>query len=171
MVAQADDVRPHGQDAPQKRQQIGTALISATVTIVAALIGVLPQMRDKDSKIDHLQQQVSQLKQQPPAADDLGDKGLTPPAKALAIAGNVLDLKTKLPLGGVDVFLIPLSNPKLMARTDKAGAFRFPNAPDQRYWIVVRDSKSGNSSAGFVDEDNDEATFETGAVIKYSVKK
>ena len=168
MVAQAKDAHPRRHPAPKRKQQMAAALISAAVTITVTFIGVLPKLWNKDSKIDDLEQQVAQLKQQAGAAGDSKEKG--PAAKRLLIGGMVLDLTGKRPLGRAEVYLIPLSNPKLMAKTDDTGGFKFKEIPDQPYWIVVRDPKRGSSSAGFIDEDNNEATFE-GAVVKYRVER
>lgn len=170
MAAHVEDAHPGGDAPLRKTPQVITALVSVVGTVLVAFIGVLPQLRNKDVTIGDLQQQVTQLKLQNNLVGDSKDKGPAAAAKRLLISGTVMDLTGKRPLGGTDVYLIPLSNPKLMATTDEAGGFKFKDIPDQRYWIVVRDSGSGSSSAGFIDEDNSEARFK-GAVIKYRVEK
>jgi len=170
MAAQIEEVPPRGDALHKKAPQITTALVSVVGTVLVAFIGVLPQLRNKDVTIDELQQQVAQLRQQNGAVGDAKAKAPAATDKRLLISGTVLDLKGRSPLSATDVYLIPLSNPKLMATTDETGGFKFKDIPDQRYWIVVRDSGSGSSSAGFIDEDNSEARFK-GAVIKYRVEK
>ena len=170
MAARIKDADPGGAAASKRTPQLATALISSVGAVLVTFIGVLPQLRSKDVAIGDLQQQVSQLKlSQSNLSGDGKDRTPAEPKKLL-ISGTVLDLSGKRPLGSTDVYLIPLSNPKLMATTDDAGGFRFRGIPDQRYWIVVRDSNSGSSSAGFIDEDNSEARFK-GATVRYRVEK
>jgi len=139
MVAHARDARPRKQIIPEKKQ-VATALISVAGTVLVAFIGVLPRYQGK-----------------------------TPEAHRLSIAGAALDSTTMQPLGWKDVFLIPSSNnPQLIGQTDGAGGFKFPDVPDQQYWIVVRDSESGTSGGGHIDQNHGEAKF-NGTLIRYSV--
>ena len=170
MAAQIKDAHPSGDALHKKAPQITTALVSVVGTVLVAFIGVLPQLRNKDVIIDELQGQVARLTLQTNPVGAPNGKAPAATDKRLLISGTVLDLKGRHPLSATDVYLIPLSNPKLMATTDETGGFKFKDIPDQRYWIVVRDSGSGSSSAGFIDEDNSEARFK-GAVIKYRVEK
>jgi hypothetical protein len=172
MEAQIEDAHP-GRDsaATQGRTpQIAIALLSVIGTVVVAFIGVLPQLRNKDVTIGDLQKEVAQLKTQANLFDDSKGREAAAPAKRLFISGNVMDLTGNRPLGSTDVYLIPLNSPKLIAKTNADGSFIFRDMPDERYWIVVRDSATGTSSAGLIDEDNSEARF-SGALIKYHVEK
>ncbi len=166
MSQSADNLQPQSP-----KLLLSTALITAVATIGAAFLGVVPQLRSKDvGQIEALQQQVEQLKQQANVISSSGGNSSTATVKTLVINGTVLDPTAGRPLTGAQVYLVPLSNPKLMALTSNDGEFRFKGIPDQRYWIVVRDSDRGNSSAGFIDEDNSEVKF-SGALIKYKVEK
>lgn len=173
MSTQIEDAPSRGDAASGRTQQVFTATVSVLGTVLVAFISILPQLRDKNVRIEDLQTKVAQLQQQQQQAVAVGDSRDKPPPatdKKLLISGTVVDLSGRLPLASADVYLIPLSNPKLMATTDEAGRFRFKDMPDQRYWIVVRDSASGSSSAGFIDEDNSEARFK-GAIVRYRVEK
>ena len=141
-----------------------TALITATTTIAASFLGIIPHIRSSDrGQIGELEQQVRQLKQ----ANVVDSSGSH---RTLNISGTVLSPNAERMLGRPDVFLIPLSNPKLMAATNAAGQFQFNDVPDQQYWIIVRDPKHGKSGAGFMDKDNLEVPLEM-ALVKYKVEK
>ena len=151
MSGSADNV-----SAQNPKILIATALITAMTTIAAAFLGIVPHMRSSDrGQIGALHQQVEQLKRA---------------NKTLNISGTVLGPNAERMPGRPDVFLIPLSNPKLMAATNAAGQFHFNDVPDQQYWIIVRDPKLGKSGAGFMDKDNLEVPLD-GTLVKYKVEK
>jgi hypothetical protein len=141
-----------------------TALITAVTTIAAAFLGIVPQMRSGDlGQIGELQQQIGQLKQ----ANVINGAKTN---KTLNISGTVLGLDAGRMPGRPDVYLIPLSNPKLIAATSAAGEFHFNDVPDQQYWIIVRDPKLGKSGGALMDKDGVEVPLEI-ALVKYKVEK
>ena len=156
MSASADNL-----PAQNPKTLIATALITAITTMAAAFLGIIPHLRNSDRGIvGQLQQQVEQLKQA---------NGGAKSNKTLNISGTVLGPDAKPMSSRPDVFLIPLSNPKLMAATKASGEFHFNGIPDQQYWIIVRDPKLGKSGAGFMDKDNLEVPLDV-AVVKFEVE-
>jgi hypothetical protein len=159
MSASADNL-----SAQNPKILIVTALITAITTIAAAFLGIVPHLRSNDrGQIGELQQQMEQLR----LSNDINSAKNN---KTLNISGTVLDPDAKPMLGRPDVFLIPLSNPKLMAATNATGEFHFNGVPDQQYWIIVRDPKLGKSGAGFMDKDNLEVPLDV-ALVKFKVEK
>jgi hypothetical protein len=159
MSASADDL-----STQNPKILIVTALITAITTIAAAFLGIVPQMRSSDrGQIGELQEQIERLKQATAVNSAKSDKMLN-------ISGTVLGPNAERVLGRPDVFLIPLSNPKLMAATNANGQFHFNNVPDQQYWIIVRDPKLGKSGAGFMDKDNPDIPLDV-ALVQYKVEK
>lgn len=141
-----------------------TALITGIATIAVAFLGIVPSLRGNDrGHIGKLEQQIEQLKQSSVVSSSKSNKTLN-------ISGTVVGPNASPMMSRPDVYLIPLSNPKLMARTKATGEFQFNGVPDQQYWIVVRDPKLGNSGAGFMDMDNREVPLD-GAMVKFNVEK
>jgi hypothetical protein len=159
MSASADNL-----PAQNPKTLIVTALITAITTITAAFVAIVPHMRSSDrGQIGELQQQIEQLKQ---ANAVYGAKS----NKTLNISGTVLGPKAEQMLGRPMVFLVPLSNPKLIAATTAAGQFRFNDVPDQQYWIIVRDQKLKISGDGLMDKDNLEVLLDAG-LVRYKVER
>ncbi len=170
MAAQIEDAQPDKGAAPKRTLQIITVLIPAIAGVLGTFITVLPQLRDKDVAIGDLKEQVSALKSHL-VADSKGK----PPAEAtkrLKITGTVVDSSGK-PLSWAEVLVTPQSTPKLIGNTQADGSFSFPDMPDQRYRIVVRDSINGRISVGDLDVDRSETRLAgaIGAVVKYQVEK
>jgi hypothetical protein len=159
MSASADNL-----PAQNPKILIVTALITAITTIAAAFLGIVPHLRSTDrGQIGELQQQIEHLKQ-------VNITNSAKNNKTLNISGTVLGPDEKPMPGRPDVFLIPLSNPKLMAATKATGEFHFNGVPDQQYWIIVRDPKLGKSGAAFMDKDNFEVPLDV-ALVKFKVDK
>ena len=142
---------------------VGTAMITAITTIGAAFLGIVPRLRGNDGRrIEQLNQQIEQLKQSS-FANSKSDK-------ALNISGTVYGPNSKPMTGRPDVYLVPLNNPKLIARTKANGEFQFNGVVDQQYWIIVRDPKLGKSGAGFMDKDLLEVPLDD-VLVKFKVEK
>lgn len=154
--------------APKWSPQIIVAIVSVIGGVLGAFIGILPQLRSHDANtIGRLEQQVSQLK-----LNLRGDPKESPPPQTpkLQITGTVMDASGKRPLGWAEVFLVPQDKPKHIGTTGPDGSFRFPDVPNQRYRIVVRDSVSGKMTVGDMDEDG-HVTKLAGAIVTYRVEK
>lgn len=170
MAAQLEDAHPDKGVSSKRTLQIITVLVPAIAGVLGTFITVLPQLRSKDVAIGDLRQEVMQLK-----SNLVPDLKASTPAEAprrLNIKGMLLDSSGQRPLGGVEVFLVPQNKPKLIGQTEPDGSFRFPDMPDQRYRIGVRDA-SGKITLGEMDEDNRQTTL-TGAIpaiVRYHVEK
>ena len=168
MAARIEETQPDKVAAPRKKTlQILTIVVPAVAGVLGTFITVLPQLRNKDVAIGDLQEQVSQLK-----SNLVTDSKGKPPAEAsrrLQITGTVTDSSGK-PVSWAEVYLVPQNKPKLIGHTEADGSFRFPDMPDQRYRIVVRDADSGKMNVGDIDEDM-RVTNLKWAMVRYHVEK
>src|SRR5262245_39060842 len=114
-----------------------TALITALTTLGVSFIGILPQLRRGDKE------EVAQPKNERPA-------GITG-TKTLIISGTVRSADGARLLTGYELYLSAPSN-NLVATTDDAGKFTFQGVPAGAYHIVDRDSSTGRSGRGLLDE-------------------
>ena len=168
MAAQLEDVQPDKGAASKRTLQIITVLVPAIAGILGTFITVLPQLRNKDAAIGNLEQQVMALKSN--LVPDSKGKAAADAAKRLNIMGMITDATGK-PMGGAEVLLVPQNKPKHIGYTGKDGTFRFPDMPDERYRIVVREANSRNVNVGNMDEDLSEIPLEGAAKITYRFEK
>lgn len=175
MAAQLEDAHPDRGAASRRTLQLITVLAPAVAGVLGTIITVIPQLRSKDAAIGNLLQKVERLEQrniQNNLVSDSQGRAAADAARRLNIRGMLLDSSGRRPLGGMEVFLVPQNKPKLIGQTEPDGSFRFPDMPDQRYRIGVRDA-AGKITLGEMDEDNRQTTL-TGAIpaiVKYQVEK
>lgn len=175
MAAQLEGARPDKGAASRRTLQLITVLVPAIAGVLGTFITVLPQMRNKDFAIVELKQKLDRLEQfkiSNSLVSDSQGKAAADAAKRLNIKGTITDPSGQRALGGLEVFLVPQQNtPKFIGQTKPDGSFRFPDMPDQRYRIGVRNANG--TTLGEMDTDNDETDLD-GAVrakVRYQVEK
>ena len=169
MAAQLENAKSDKEAASKRTLQLVAVLAPAIAGVLGTFITVLPQLRDKDAAIGKLTEQLSQSRLQNSLVSDSQGKAAADAVRHLNITGTVLDSSGK-PLGGAEVLLVPQNKPKHIGYTKADGSFKFPEMPDQRYRIVVRDAASGNVNVGDMDEDADYTDLKW-ATVRYSVGK
>jgi hypothetical protein len=132
--------------AQNTKALIITALIGATTTIGAALVGVFPQLWSHDARAS-------------------ADSAPTHAVKKLSIDGMVKSKDATGMTNGINVYLLPAG--KLETQTDDSGRFVFDNVPDGEYSIIFRETRNGISGKGFLDGEIGEAPTLDGWSIKY----
>jgi Carboxypeptidase regulatory-like domain len=144
---------------------LATAALTMITTLGAAFIGILPQLRGKDTEIKKLSEELTTTRQN--AALESTAKDNAPPTPKQNIHGTVMSEDGKRPLNGVEVYLVPNGHDQLTTKTADSGEFDFRGIPDGVYSIIVRDSAGGKSGRGLLVKQVGEVNV-IGAKIKYS---
>jgi len=162
-VADSPPAKP--KDSPQNpKMLVATAALTMITTLGASFIGILPQLRGKDTEIQKLSQELTTVKESAAAGATAKDNAPSTPKQN--VHGTVWSEDGKRPLNGVEVYLLPAGHNQLTAKTDDSGVFDFRGIPDGVYSIIVRDSAGGKSGKGLLDEPGGEVRV-IGARIAY----
>jgi len=150
---------------------LGTAVITALTTLGVSFIGIVPQLRSSDKyELAQLRKEFEHFKE---AQGVVGTSGSDEPSldtkKTLVISGTVKSEDGVRLLTGYDVYLLAEGNKLLAATTDDVGKFTFQGVPAGVYSIVVRDSSSGKSGKGLLDDPGGEVHV-IGAEVKYRIQ-
>lgn len=150
---------------------IATALITALTTIGVSFIGVVPQLRGRDSGvITSLEKTVADLKAELDRAREgaAGGKAPSQPPATKTVAGKVLTEDGKPLRNGVDVYLLPEDNGLPTTQADDNGEFIFRDVPPVHYLILVREKGSGMSGLTRINAQEAEVKVKSG-LIQYVV--
>jgi len=150
---------------------LGTAVITALTTLGVSFIGIVPQLRSGDKQeLAQLRKEFEAFRERPrPVGITGSDDARLDTNKTLIISGTVRSDDGARLLTGCDVYLLPEGNNLLAATTDDAGRFTFHGVPAGVYSIVVRDSSSGRSGKGLLDDPGGEVQV-IGAKVKYRIQ-
>lgn len=142
---------------------MATAALTMITTLGAAFIGILPQLRDKNTQIEALNQKLNTAN----VASGATAKDNAPPTPKQNIHGTVMSEDGKRPLNGVEVYLVPNGHDQLTTKTVDSGEFDFRGIPDGVYSIIIRDSAGGKSGRGLLVKQVGEVNV-IGAKITYT---
>ncbi|HVG33880.1 MAG TPA: carboxypeptidase-like regulatory domain-containing protein [Pyrinomonadaceae bacterium] len=142
---------------------LATAALTMITTLGAAFIGILPQLRGKNTEIESLTKELSTAN----AALSAKAKDNSAPTPKQNVHGTVMSEDGKRPLNGVEVYLVPNGHDQLTTKTVDSGEFDFRGIPDGVYSIIVRDSAGGKSGRGLLVKQVGEVNV-IGAKITYT---
>ena len=142
---------------------LATAALTMITTLGAAFIGILPQLRGKNTEIESLTKELSNAN----AALTAQAKDHSAPTPKQNVHGTVMSEDGKRPLNGVEVYLVPNGHDQLTTKTADSGEFDFRGIPDGVYSIIVRDSAGGKSGRGLLVKQVGEVNV-IGAKITYT---
>lgn len=144
-VAKSPTAKP--KETPQSpKMLLATAALTMITTLGAAFIGIVPQLRGKNTEIEALNQKLNTKT----AALDAKDKENAPSTPKQNIHGTVMSEDGKRPLNGVEVSLVPTGHNQLTTLTVDSGEFEFRGIPDGVYSIIIRESAGGKSGRGLL---------------------
>lgn len=129
---------------------MATAALTMVTTLGASFIGIVPQLRGKDARIETLNQELNSARNTPKQN----------------IHGTVMTEDGTQPRKGVQVYLLPEDHSQLTTDTNDSGVFDFRGIPAGVYSIIIRDSAEGKSGKGLLDEPGGEVRV-MGAKIVY----
>jgi hypothetical protein len=122
---------------------LATAALTMVTTLGASFIGIVPQLRGRDTKIETLNQELNSIRENAAKANT----SATPKQN---IHGTVMSEDGKRPLNGVEVYLVPEGQNQLTTKTVDSGEFDFRGIPGGVYSIIIRESAGGKSGRGLL---------------------
>jgi hypothetical protein len=164
---------PRKDTAQSPKLLLATGILTAVTTLGVSFIGIVPQLRRGDTdKLEVLTREVNQLK-----TNTVVTPTPAPPVKKMTVHGTVKTEDGAHSLSGAEVFLLPMDNNPLTAKTDDSGTFNFKDIPAGTYSIIVRESVDGKSSKILLDGNDDRNDDDSwlslrllGAKVKYHIR-
>jgi hypothetical protein len=143
----AKDSKNSKEKTQSSRVVIATALMASLTTIGVSFIGIVPQLRRGDTEtIRELRREFNLLRDKTSATDKSG------PALENKLTIHGIIKNGTRPLDGVEVYVLPADKGLSMDKTNEEGVFNIPNLVPGTYWIIGRDTNSGNSFRTLVDK-------------------